>query len=328
MSYFNKYPFFHGIMFHHLHDDRIYKSGQGSIGVKNFYKIIDFIGEKNILDANDFLERLKLKKLDKKNVCLTFDDSLKSQFDIGKKLLNTIKKKAFFFIYSSIFTNKNNKLELYRFFRNNYFSSIEDFYELFFKLTEDLLKKNIDKEIDNKKFKIYGYNLKEWKKNFSYFSKNDIKFRITRDNILTANRYDKVMKNLFKIKKFNFKKQEKKLFFSKSDILALKKSGHEIGLHSHSHPFLISKFNYRKQMKEYSTNKIILEKVLKNYKIKSMSHPCGSYNENTLEVLKRLKIEIGFKQIMKLDKNMNKINNSNLEIARHDSPSIARMPNI
>ena len=81
-------------------------------------------------------------------------------------------------------------------------------------------------------------------------------------------------------------------------------------------------------MKEYSTNKIILEKVLKNYKIKSMSHPCGSYNENTLEVLKRLKIEIGFKQIMKLDKNMNKINNSNLEIARHDSPSIARMLNI
>ena len=81
MYFYQNNKFYHGIMFHHLHDDRIYKSGQGSIGVKNFYKIIDFIGEKNILDANDFLERLKLKKLDKKNVCLTFDDSLKSQFD-------------------------------------------------------------------------------------------------------------------------------------------------------------------------------------------------------------------------------------------------------
>ena len=100
MSYFNKYPFFHGIMFHHLHDDKTYKNGQGSISIKNFYKIIDFIGEKNILDANDFLERLKLNKLEKKNVCLTFDDSIKSQFDLGNGLLNKIKKKAFFFIYS------------------------------------------------------------------------------------------------------------------------------------------------------------------------------------------------------------------------------------
>ena len=97
MSYFNNYPFFHGIMFHHLHDGKIYKDGQGSISTENFYKIIDFIGEKNILDANEFLDRLKSNKLEKKNLCLTFDDSLKSQFVLGKKLLKSIKKKAFFF---------------------------------------------------------------------------------------------------------------------------------------------------------------------------------------------------------------------------------------
>ena len=28
MSYYNKYPFFHGIMFHHLHDDKTYKDSQ------------------------------------------------------------------------------------------------------------------------------------------------------------------------------------------------------------------------------------------------------------------------------------------------------------
>ena len=51
-----------------------------------------------------------------------------------------------------------------------------------------------------------------------------------------------------------------------------------------------------------------------------MSHPCGSYNEDTLEILKNLGIELGFKQIMTLEpeRNMKKINNSPLEIARQN----------
>ena len=50
-----------------------------------------------------------------------------------------------------------------------------------------------------------------------------------------------------------------------------------------------------------------------------MSHPCGSYNNDTFEILKELGIELGFKQIMTIEpekKGMKKINNSFLEIAR------------
>ena len=55
-----------------------------------------------------------------------------------------------------------------------------------------------------------------------------------------------------------------------------------------------------------------------------MSHPCGSYNKTTLEVLKKLKVDIGFKQIMTIeyDKGMKTINNSNLELARQDHADI------
>ena len=50
--YFNQHNnFYHGIMFHHFHDDGIHKKGQGSIDKDDFYKIINFIGRKNILDA-------------------------------------------------------------------------------------------------------------------------------------------------------------------------------------------------------------------------------------------------------------------------------------
>ena len=56
-----------------------------------------------------------------------------------------------------------------------------------------------------------------------------------------------------------------------------------------------------------------------------MSHPNGSYNVDTFKVLKKLGIELGFKQIMNIDRNMKKINNSKYEIARQDHAHILRM---
>ena len=50
--YFNRNnKFYHGIMFHHFHDDNIHTKSQGSINKDDFFKIINFIGKKNILDA-------------------------------------------------------------------------------------------------------------------------------------------------------------------------------------------------------------------------------------------------------------------------------------
>ena len=57
-----------------------------------------------------------------------------------------------------------------------------------------------------------------------------------------------------------------------------------------------------------------------------MSHPNGSYNSDNLKILKELGIELGFKQIMTIEKEkgMKKINNSFLEIARQDHTEILR----
>ena len=57
-----------------------------------------------------------------------------------------------------------------------------------------------------------------------------------------------------------------------------------------------------------------------------MSHPCGSYNDDTLEILKDLGVELGFKHLMTVEpeKGMKKINNSFLEIAREDHTNILK----
>ncbi len=47
--------FFHGVMFHHFHNDKLHKKGQGSISQDDFYKLLKFIGRNNILDADEFL---------------------------------------------------------------------------------------------------------------------------------------------------------------------------------------------------------------------------------------------------------------------------------
>ena len=58
-----------------------------------------------------------------------------------------------------------------------------------------------------------------------------------------------------------------------------------------------------------------------------MSHPLGSYNKKTLEILNKLNIDLGFKQTIKIDEKIKKINNSNLEIAREDHSNIMKRIN-
>lgn len=135
--YFNsKNNFPHGIMFHHFHDEKKYKKSQGSISKNDFYKIINFIGRKNIIDAQIFQQKFKEKKLKKNEVCLTFDDSVKNQIDIALPVLEDQKIKSFFFIYSSIFGKKPDNLEVFRYFRTNYFKSVNEFYNLFYQATK------------------------------------------------------------------------------------------------------------------------------------------------------------------------------------------------
>ena len=53
-----------------------------------------------------------------------------------------------------------------------------------------------------------------------------------------------------------------------------------------------------------------------------MSHPFGSYNKLTLKILNKLNIDIGFKQTLRVDEKVKKINYSFLEIAREDHSNI------
>ncbi len=316
--YFNKdNNFFHGIMFHHFHDDGIHTKGQGSIARDDFYSLIKYIGRQNILDADVFYEKFKKNQLKKNDVCFTFDDGIKCQIDIALPVLEDLKIKSFFFTYTSMFEGNPDSLEIFRYFRMNFYNHVDQFYEEFYKYLNKDLKlffKNNEKYIKSKKIKHPNYSIE------------DIKFRLVRDIFLTKSEYEKIMYLMIKEKNFDSKKFWSKLFFTKNDLIKLKDLGHQIGLHTHSHPTLIEKLSFDDQKIEYEKCRSIISKILNlsPRDVKFMSHPCGSYNEETLKILKDMGIELGFKQIMTIEpeKKMKKINNSFLEIARQDHSRI------
>lgn len=315
MKYFsNKINYPHGIMFHHFHNESNHPPSQGSIDKDKLYKLIKFIGRKNILDAQEFSIRLQEGKLKKKQVCLTFDDGIKSQYDVALPLLEDLNIKSFFFVYGSLFTGKPDLLEVYRFFRLNFFKNIKQFYNKF--------NKYLDKKyIHFLKKKRNEIKLKKLKQPF--YSLEDLQFRTIRNDYLSNNDYKIIMNKLFKEKNFIPKKYYKKLFMSKKNLIHLDKLGHEIGLHSFSHPTVLSKLSYPNQFNEYKKNLKIISKILKkkNFEINSMSHPCGSYNTNTIKVLNKIGINVGFKNIMGKVKKVNDINNF-LEIPRQNHSDI------
>ena len=271
-------------MFHHFHGRKFFKS-QGSISSKQFDSILLYLKKNyNLLDAHEYLKKIENNEIKKKDVCLTFDDCLKSQYEIAYPVMRKHNITGFFFIYSGAFDRRNN-FEIYREFRNTMYKKIDDFYDDFFSTLENIMPK-----------KFLEFNLKFNKKylsNYKFYSLNDRKFRFCRDQILSEKNYEKVMSKIMIAKKFNIIKNKKKLFMRLNDLKTLNQRKNIIGLHSDSHPVNIFKLSYVQQLKDYKKNYNFLKKNLGIIPT-TMSHPFGRYNINTLRVLKKFGIKLGF----------------------------------
>lgn len=108
---------------------------------------------------------------------------------------------------------------------------------------------------------------------FSFYSFQDRMYRYIRD-IHDPKGHDKIMRP---------HRKEIKLL----DLDKLK--GHELGLHSYSHPRRMEQLSYDEQYMEYKLNLDLVPDAT------SMAHPMGSYNNDTIKVLRRLGIKKGYK---------------------------------
>ena len=299
----------HSVMFHHFHDD-FHLPSQGSLSASDFDLMISWLSDRYvILDAQEYKSRFLSRTLKNTDICLSFDDALKCQYDIALPVLRKNNISAFFFIHSTALSN-TDFLEIFRYFRTSQFDSVDEFYNYFF----DLL---IQDDKDEYLMQQNQYSSLNYLSAFSFYTENDKWFRYLRDQYLGKEKYVNVMLELISNKNFDIYEAKKNLWMQENELLKIHDNGHVIGLHSYSHPTEMSKLPAGEQLKEYQQNFTHLSKVLKTSEITSMSHPCGDYNMDTLSLLKGMGIQIGFRSNMGV-----KEIKSPLEIPREDHANV------
>ena len=300
----------HGLMFHHFKDDR-HKGGQGSISAEVFAHLLMSIGLDRILSASEWCHRANEGTLKKGDLCLTFDDSLLCQFDIAVPVLEHFNKTAFWFVYSSVFQGVAEPFEIYRHFRTTQYADINDFYDEFFDVCSALYP-----ELTSEGFVMFGSS--QYLSAAHYYSDTDRKFRFFRDVVLGPTTYHSLMAKILTNHQMNQKDLSADIWMTNEHLKYLHARGHEIGLHSYTHPTRLSNYSIAKQRSEYERNASHLTQLLGRAPI-AMSHPNNSYSADTLNLLSAMGVTVGFRA------DMASVNaRSTLEFAREDHANLIR----
>lgn len=276
-----------GIMFHHFHGAG-HPVSQGSIGAEQLEELIDRVGPGRILPAREWLARSIRGGPRESDLCLTFDDNLRCQYEVALPILRRRGLTAFWFVYSSVLQGEIEKLEVYRSFRMVHFHDLDAFYEAFFEAI-DASPLSLEVEVGLERFDPLDYL-----KDFGFYSESDRRFRYVRDEILGPERFTAVMDAMMAEAKVNVSELTRRLWMDDDCLRELHAEEHVIGLHSHTHPTRIERLSPQGQWDEYAANYEHLCQALGAPPL-AMSHPCNSYNEHTLAVLRRLGIKLGFR---------------------------------
>lgn len=279
----------HGLMFHHFHNGKKHIASQGSITGDEFYRMLLFYKTKfNLISAPEWYARAVSGKLKANDVCITFDDALRCQFDIALPILEKLGLKAFWFICTAPLSGQTIKMELYRYYRFKQFANMN---ELFRAFDESWQKSDYKNKI---RLGLKTFNPKRCFSRYVLYTKEDKKFRHIRDHILKEREYESIMDKMVEKSGLDMEKISKLLWMDKNCIKKLHAKGQMIGLHSHTHPTNLIALTKSAQKSEYETNLSVLNSITHS-KINVMSHPSNSYNKNILNILSALNIKIGFR---------------------------------
>jgi peptidoglycan/xylan/chitin deacetylase (PgdA/CDA1 family) len=287
----------HGIMFRHFHDGPsagpgvLHPAGQRSISSDDLAQIIERIDRRRILPAHAFLNRAVENRLHDGDLCLTFDATLRCQYDLAVPVLENYGLTAFWFVYSSVLEGNIERPEIYRQFRTTAFHSIDDFYAAFFVVLHESPMGELA-DCCLRRFEPAGYLAES-----PFYTDADKRFRYVRDQVLGARHYPALMDRMIRESGFDIRRCARSLWMDDLAVRSLHEAGHVIGLHSHTHPTCMAELSDDEQRYEYRSNFNHLTSLLGEPPA-AVSHPCNSYDDRTLAILRGLGIKLGFRSDM------------------------------
>ena len=273
-------------MFHHFHGGQHNRS-QGSISADEFEQILDLCGDR-LVSSDEWISRHQSGQLTNE-LCISMDDNLLCQFDIGLPVMQGRGLKAIWFINSGTLDETiPDRLELYRAFRSECFPDVNQFYDAFNSI---LRRQTFGSEARKRAESVEAEN---YLSEFTFYSVADRRFRFVRDVVLGEKLYNRVMDALIESSNVSREEIARSLWMDSQCLVQLSSQGHEIGLHSHSHPVRIDSYTREQQSREYGENAEILENIT-GLKPRVCAYPCGFFNNDTIEVMRELEVVAGFK---------------------------------
>lgn len=279
-----------GIIFHYFHDGIKYKKSQGSLDANTFKSLISYLMEKyTILSMEEYVHKAISGKLNETDVCLTFDDGIRSQIEVALPVLNEAGIRAGFFVYTEPFCGRLSQLEVDHDFRFLHYDNVDCFYSDFFNQLQSC--PNIYTLEVQKRIELFSYN--DYKPECTWHTFNDKLFRYVRSILLNEQDYRMIMDAL--MLKFNYSAKDRTdfLWMTQDELCQLRDMGHMIGLHSHTHPTSLQNMNFEAKMQEYIQNIDVLKSIA-NIVPSVAAYPCGNCDDDTRKIMELLGINAAF----------------------------------
>jgi peptidoglycan/xylan/chitin deacetylase (PgdA/CDA1 family) len=305
----------HGVIFHHFHDgptagpNVLHPAVQGSISPDDLAQMIERIDRRRILPAHAFLNRAIENRLCEGDLCLTFDDTLRCQYDLAVPVLENYGLTAFWFVNSSVLQGNIERMEIYRQFRDRAFASPDDFYAAFFVALHESPMGELAEQA------LAQFEASRYLPQFTFYSEADRRFRYVRDSVLGPRHFPPIIDNMMSQAGFDVRRVARSLWMDNAAVRSLHEAGHVIGMHSHTHPASMADMDEDEQRYEYRSNFNHLTAVLGEPPA-AVSHPCDSYDNRTLAILRGLGVKLGFRSNMAQDRL------GDLELPREDHANL------
>lgn len=302
-------------MFHRLHADGAKPAGQGSISRADFDRLLRHVGIERILSPAEWLRRLQRGGLQSRDLCLTFDDGLRCQYDVALPVLQSLGLLAFWFVYSIVNEGGLVKSEIYSHFATSRFESMDAFCDAFLGRCEEAARSRLT----GTAFERYAQTTRAM---FPFYSDNDLRYRFMRNDVLSPAAFERVMDALMADHGVAVPDLARTLWMDNRALQELHRQGHGVGLHSYDHPYQLARLPPAEQRAQYERNARHLQS-LGIQPVTSMSHPLNSYGPETLAMLTSLGLLCGFRSNMTPPVGQT-VNPGPLELAREDPVNLLR----